>query len=276
MQRFLSNSPQLFIFCALVCEARPIIDRYALKKIQPPGVFDIYQHNTIVLTITGPGKANMAAGIAYTLALLDYQPMAVMINVGIAGHKQAELGSLFAAEKITDFDSAKNHYPQLLPHSLCATLPLNTVSRPQQNYALDSLYDMEASAFYEVAARFTCNELILSLKIVSDNEQSSVSNINAKQVTEWINLQMETVCRIFELLLERTQLLNYSTTGYFEELTSIHHFTVSEKVQLKALLSRWEILSAKSKLPLMPAQFKTTRAFLESLAIHINRLPVLL
>ena len=277
MKSTITHSPaNIFIFCALACEAKPLIAHFGLKKLPPPNVFDIYQHESIVLSITGVGKANMAAGVAYTLATVKAPTHPILINIGIAGHRSAALGSLFAAEKISDFDSARHYFPQLLPHGLCATLPLETVSQPRQDYAPDILYDMEASAFYEIAVRFTTSELILTLKVVSDNQDAGITQINAVLVSAWITAHFDTVERLLVLLDKRVQHVQEGESEHFEQLIRQHHFTVSEKVQLKALLLRWELLSERRELPVTLSEFKNTRAFLEALSTQLARLPVVL
>ncbi len=59
---------------------------------------------------------------------------------------------------------------------------------------------MEASAFYETAVRFSSSELILCLKVISDNQLSPVENIQPKQVAALIAAHLATV----ESLLART------------------------------------------------------------------------
>jgi adenosylhomocysteine nucleosidase len=273
----LPEEAQLFIFCALHCEAKPIIDFLGLKKIPESRIFDIYKHLNISLTITGIGKSSMAAGVAYSLAINDLKSPIVLLNIGIAGHMSAQLGRLFIAEKITDVDSAKSYYPQMLPDTYWISQALQTVSQPQLHYASDHLlYDMEASAFYEVGTRFTSSELILAAKIVSDNAQSPIAHINAKLVTDLIATQVETISLLIKLLLNRSRHLIFTEVNYFEDWTKLHHFTVSEKIQLKALLARWDILSGNSEQMISPLEFKTTRAFLDELNARVNSLPVLL
>ncbi len=136
----------VFLFFALACEAKPFISHFGFKKNLEQTVFDIYQVEHMRLTITGVGKTAMAAGVAYSLALWGGQQAPIMVNLGIAGHQTAALGQLWLAEKITDADSAKSHYPQCLPKTSLSSASLVTVSQPQAQYAPDTLYDMEALA----------------------------------------------------------------------------------------------------------------------------------
>jgi len=59
------NPPRIFIYAALPCEAKPLVEHFKLKKdttIQP---FAVYLNQDICLTVTGLGKSAMAAGVAY-------------------------------------------------------------------------------------------------------------------------------------------------------------------------------------------------------------------
>ncbi|MEQ1636032.1 MAG: hypothetical protein ABL903_05020 [Methylococcales bacterium] len=272
----LSKSPvNTFLFFALACEAKPFIAHFDFKKKLGQPVFEIYQTHGMVLTITGVGKSAMAAGVAYSLALFKGEHAPVIVNIGIGGHQHALLGRLFIAEKITDADSMKHYYPQCLPKTTLASAPLVTVSQAQAQYAPDTLYDMEASAFYETATRFTSSELTLIVKVISDNQQSAIHNINAKQVSAWLFQNMEAVTALLEQLNQRAQSLA-RPDGAFGEITRVLHFTASEKNQLHKLLLRWEVLSSNAALPLSAAAAPSAQTFLQELNACIKNLPVLL
>jgi adenosylhomocysteine nucleosidase len=148
-----------FIYTALPCEAKPLIEYFQLKKQLSIQLFAVYAHNDLCLTVTGLGKTAMAAAIAYTQALFTAVEHPVLINIGIAGHKNYVLGNLYSVHKIIDVDSHKNYYPPLISKALCPSSSIRTSSTAQLNYDHNDLCDMEASAFYETAIRFTSSEL---------------------------------------------------------------------------------------------------------------------
>ncbi len=236
--------PRIFIYVALPCEAKPLVEHFNLKKdtaIQP---FAVYFNRHICLTVTGLGKNAMAAGVAYTQALFVSVDYPVLVNIGIAGHKNHALGSLFLIDKITDVDSRKSHYPPMVFTPPCPSASIQTLSRPQLDYDLHHLCDMEASAFYETAARFSTGELIHCLKVISDNESSPAENIHPKQVAALISAH---VASIETLLAELSRLATLITAPeqpkLFEQLMQRYHFTASEQGQLKDKLSRWMALT---------------------------------
>jgi nucleoside phosphorylase len=237
------NNPRIFIYAALPCEAKPLVEHFGLKKnttIQP---FAVYFNQDICLTVTGLGKNAMAAGVAYSLALFAPVDHPVLINIGIAGHKRHPLGSLFLIDKITDSDSQKSYYPPLVFTPPYPTANIQTVSRPQLVYDPELLCDMEASAFYETAVRFSTGELIHCLKVISDNEASPAKNIQPKQVSNLIAAHIAAVETILAELSHLAALITAPEPKLYKELSCRFHFTASEQGQLKNRLSRWAILS---------------------------------
>ncbi|MBC8377593.1 MAG: hypothetical protein H8E62_00305 [Planctomycetes bacterium] len=237
------NPPRIFIYAALPCEAKPLVEHFSLKKDTTVQPFAVYLNNEMCLTVTGLGKSAMAAGVAYTQALFAGNSHPVLVNIGIAGHKDHAVGSLFLIDKITDFDSRKSHYPPLVFTPPCPTANIQTASRPQLVYERGHLFDMEASAFYETAVRFSTGELIHCLKIISDNELSPAENIHPKQVVALIAKHVVTIENLLTELSRLAKLIIAAEPKLFAQLIQRYHFTVSEQGQLKNQLSRWEALT---------------------------------
>jgi adenosylhomocysteine nucleosidase len=263
-------SPKTFIYTALPCEAKPLIDSYKLKKdttIQP---FSVFRDNEICLTVTGIGKTAMAAAIAYTQALFSSGQNPVMLNIGIAGHKDHLIGSVFLIDKITDSDSDRRYYPPLVFTPPCPTHSLQSAAKPQLSYQPSHLCDMEASAFYETATRFTSGELIQCLKIVSDNESSPAQNIQTKQVSALISKQLPTIIAILKELTKLTALLNPPELIEFNQLLNQYHFTVNEQIQLKKLLTRWRLVKGENRIEIAVESAKNGKELLNSLNQQLN------
>lgn len=237
------NPPRIFIYAALPCEAKPLVAHFNLKKDTKVQPFSVYFNNALCLTVTGLGKSAMAAGVAYTQALFAGIEAPVMLNIGIAGHQYHALGKLFLIDKITDIDSQKSHYPPLVFTPPCPTAAIETASRPQLDYDSEALCDMEASAFYETAVRFSSGELVHCLKIISDNALSPAENIQAKQVEALIAAQLTPIEALLTKLSALAKLIAVPEPKQFTALTQRYHFTFSEQGQLKNQLSRWELLS---------------------------------
>lgn len=262
--------PQIFIYTALPCEAKPLVEHFALKKDTSIGPFAVYFNQTLCLTVTGIGKNAMSAGAAYSQALFGFSDYSVLINIGIAGHKTHDLGSLFLIDKITDFDTGKSYYPPLVFTPTCPTTGIQTASKPQLAYDQSCLCDMEASAFYETAMRFSSAELIQCLKIVSDNKLAPAENIQPKQVTQFIATHVASIETLLGTLSQLSKLVAEPKPRQYEQLIKRYRFTISEQGQLKSLLSRWEVLTGQQSLELDEAQLHKGKDVLAWLDRQIN------
>jgi adenosylhomocysteine nucleosidase len=269
LTKALINS-KIFFFFALPCEAKPLIDSYKLKKDTTIQTFSIFRNNDIVLTVTGIGKSAMAAGVAYTQALYSENPNPVLINIGIAGHKHHHIGSLFLADKITDDDTGRHYYPPLVFTPPCPAANLISFSKPQQTYPESALCDMEASAFYETATRFSTGELIQCLKVVSDNASFPAQNIQPKQVSALISEQLPTISVIVNELATLAEIIKPQESTEFNQLLSQYRFSANEQIQLKKLLSRWRLLKGQQKAESAIGSARNGKEFLQLLDSSLN------
>ena len=130
---------------------------------------------------------------------------------------------------------------------------------------------MEASAFYETAVRFSSSELIFCLKIISDNQLSPAENIQPKQVAGLIKAHLASI----ESLLTRTAAQVWPITAseitLFEQLTQRYHFSVNEKMQLKNLLSRWNVVTDHKSLEFDETPLNKGKDVLRWLDMKINK-----
>ncbi|MDQ7091548.1 MAG: hypothetical protein Q9M50_13095 [Methylococcales bacterium] len=259
-----------FIFTALPCEAKAFISQFKLKKDASHHLFTIYSSEHLSLTVTGSGKIAMAAAVAYTLASLKSVKKPVLINAGIAGHQTAALGQLFSVHKISDADNNRNYYPQSIIQIDCLSLPVITVSKPENQYQTTSLYDMEASGFYEIAARFTTTELIQVFKVVSDNQTTGIEHINAKKVSAWMLTVIETMTTSIQSLQALATNLNPAILDDYEWLQAHYYFNVNHSYQLKAHLQRWNVITLSADLNLQEQRFNHSKDVLNWLQQKID------
>lgn len=263
------SAPTIFIYAALPCEARPLIDHFRLKKDLDSRPFELYRNERISLTVTGIGKCAMAAGVAYTQAREDAVDP-VLLNVGIAGHSEHEVGQVFLAGKIVDADTARSFYPPLAFLPPCAVETVRTGSRAQLDYAEPHLYDMEASAFYETAARFSTGELIQCLKVVSDNRQAPAERLQPKQVTEMIAGQLPVLEQMVAELGALKDSLALPQSDQLRILLERFHFTAAERQRLKVQVLRWECLTDGKRLEIDEGGFRNGKDVLLWLTRQID------
>jgi len=267
------TSVPIYIFTALPCEAKPLIAHFKLKKVTTISHFAIYTRDSMTLTVSGLGKSAMAAAVAYTLASFPTEALAVLVNVGIAGHKTQARGTLFAAEKIIDEETQSRYYPQLMAGLSCPTQTIRTVAKAQLEYSTEALYEMEASAFYETAVRFTSSELIQCLKVISDNEQQSVEQITPAQVSEWIAAQIPSISECLQQLQALAAQVETVVLEDYQTIMQHWRFSHNQQLQLKRLLSQWQILSSEQALDLSQQQGLTAKELLYYVQQRITALP---
>lgn len=259
-----------YLFAALPCEAKPLISYFKLKKELSIHAFTVYRNDSITLTVSGVGKSAMAAAVAYTLALFPAPSVAVLLNIGIAGHRTNELGTVFSAEKIVDQDSGRVYYPQLVVTPPCSSQTMTTVSSAQLDYGLATLYDMEASAFYETASRFVSSELIQCIKVISDNQNNPATQIKPAQASQLISDAIP-IIDDYRRQLSQLALLNQSLSiRYYAEITEKWHFTHHEKMQLTRLLSKRAVLTNDKALNLAEMLHLSAKALLNDLQQDID------
>ncbi len=264
------NARKIFIYTALTCEAKCFIDHFNLKKDVTVRPFAVYLNDDICLTVTGLGKHAMAAGVAYTQALFAVVENPVMLNIGIAGHEYHPLGGLFLIDKIIDNDTQKSYYPSLIFSPPCPTGSIKTSSISQINYDQQHLCDMEASAFYDTAIRFSSIEFIFCLKVISDNRSSPIENIQANQVSALIASHFARVKSVLFRAAAMAETINEPECRLFEQLTERYHFTVNERAQLKNHLSRWNVVTSHQPLEIDETLFNNAKDVLRWLSLRIN------
>ncbi len=226
------------ITCALQCEAQAFIDHFSMKSILNHP-FKIHQKNDILLIISGIGKLNMAAACAYVYAKFN-NPVCSWLNIGICGARKKPIGSIFIANKVSADFSMLYGYPPLIIKTEIESSPLITVDQPTENYKNNNIYDMEAAGFYATCIKFTTTELVSCLKVVSDNEQQSIKNIDKNYVHELMGNALSSILTYFDQqneLLQEYQ-LEKQTPVYYHELTTAFHFTKTQQHQLKKALDR--------------------------------------
>lgn len=232
------NSVAITIVCALHCEAKTFIDFYKLKKQSQIHLFDVYQCDNISLIVSGIGQHNMIAAVNWFAGHFNIANRpALWLNIGIAGHKSADIGELFCCHKISEASQKNPFYPtKWLKHNI-PLMPLISHHQVETDYPDNALVDMEGYAFYQSALRFNSQEQVQCLKIVSDNEanpphkdKTIIANLIAPHAAN-INQYIQNHQQALLPLVVENELASFEST-----LLSSIHFSVSQKIQLKSKL----------------------------------------
>lgn len=176
------RSISLNLVVALPAEARPLVDRFKLKRLAVRHPYTIYLDDSTALIVTGIGKLSSAMAVSYlaglSASLAQPRSPSVWLNVGIAGHATESIGSRYLAHTIYDEESAESWHPTFAFHVKQPLARVHTVGHPVEDYLDEAtLYDMEAAGFYRAARRLTTRELIHCYKIVSDNREHAASQL---------------------------------------------------------------------------------------------------
>lgn len=188
------------IVIALKCEAKPLINHYGLQRDNSQSSWPVYHNNGLTLIISGAGKANATAACAWLQA---QQPAHHWLNIGIAGHARADIGSQWLVETVTDATTQEYWRidTALLPDQ--SRLPLITVDNPSEYERDNCLYDMEAAGLMSVCNRIPEPPSITVLKIVSDNNNQHWKSVNSKTVSALITAAMPLIQTTIDALLKQ-------------------------------------------------------------------------
>jgi len=146
------------IHTALLSEAQIFIEKYKLTKVN--SIPKIYANENIIVLIGGIGKENTASSLEY---IFEKYTITKALNIGIAGCSDTtiEIGELFCTNReLEDMNS----------------MDCKTVDTPQlpSDVTPNTLYDMEATYFLEIAKKHLDKNDIYIFKIVSDHLDSTI------------------------------------------------------------------------------------------------------
>lgn len=246
----ISQKPQIIFMLALACEAKPIIDYYGLKK-SASSPFSHYQivneHHAVDLFVSGIGAAAMATAVGWAGARITKAHKAAWLNVGTAGHGTREIGQAILVNSSAGDAIARTHYPPLVCKWNGATESLISVNTPSNQYPDQAAVDMEAQVFFNSAQRFTSAELVQSLKVISDNSEHGIEQLNAQKLSDVIYQNIHDIISFAEHLLELSNVLPLVNSDSIVAPEGLH-FSVSQQHQWQDLRRKAAVMLEKSSI----------------------------
>ena len=266
----------IHLFCALRCEAIPIIDHFKLSRYPEKHIFDVFvnKNNSVSLTISGVGKVSAASALIYTHMLMDTDKQNGWINFGIAGHPSLDVGTPLIANKIVDGANGNTWYPQILYESTLCSETVISIIQPDSEYPERAAFDMEASGFYESAAKISTTEFCHSLKIISDNRNNHFKNINKKNTSQLIYKNLDSIRIVVDGLTRLTEEISYPVMDdeFLNTIFSKWHFTHSQRSQLLKSITRWNVLMPDRQILIEDINgLSNSRQILEHINDKLNR-----
>ncbi|MBL4622579.1 MAG: hypothetical protein JKY89_09285 [Immundisolibacteraceae bacterium] len=242
----------IHIMVALQAEAKPLVNQYRLKGLPPLAGFRRYGNDQITLLVTGVGSVAMAAGVmALGLAGDSLVKSGIgqtgWLNIGIAGHQCMPLASVVVAGKITDQSSGLCWYPPQILALELPVLPLLTVAKPVTDYPDSQLIDMEASGYFVTACRFSVGESAQVLKVVSDNRDSNIDQLNGPAISGLIENALDPIGRLIDKLQHQLSSVADSVVSSTEVDQFLQRFRLSksQQFQLVRLLQDYRVLTGE-------------------------------
>ena len=230
-------------------EAKPLLAWFDLAESRPRGKFRCYGNDSgLALIVTGAGVEKAAAGVA-CLHERQGPGRRAWLNIGIAGHGAAAVGEGLLINRIEHRQSGERHWPPV-PDLKLPGSRLITVAEPENAYAENTAYDMEAAGFFAAACRLAPAELIHAFKIVSDNPQNPVSRLDRNQVPQLIARQESAIRLLVSHMAERSaRFANWhSLPPEYEYLLAKHRFSATRKAKLKRTCQRYRALGLEKSL----------------------------
>jgi adenosylhomocysteine nucleosidase len=238
-------------------EARVILDYFSLELVEDKE-FKIYKNQAgMQAIVSGMGVENASAATT-VLGKRDLEQglgekLRAWLNIGIAGHPEAGLGSCFYASKIVNRSSGEAQFPAPILTGLTSATVV-TVDEPEVDYPESVLYEMEASGFWRAAIEFTSLEFVQCLKIVSDNKELSTENVTKQVVLDLMRDNIEAIqgcCSQLQSFVSDYNQTYGLEAFYVESMQSCldsYHFTVTQRIQLKRLIQRYSALDLSPEL----------------------------
>ena len=264
---------KFFWVVALRPEANALIKKFNLKSFSNHLNFPIYinRKNGHALVISGVGSIKSAVATMYLNKTFNPGQFVAWINIGIAGHFQGPVGTLFQVIKVVNNDNGKSFFPGLRFSKLAKAAELYTVSSPENEFTLPVLYDMEAAGFCEIAPSLSCNELTFVLKIVSDTSEQSQSLITKKMIADLFKKNSAMIDNLLQAVVkivdrERARL------GDPIEMDGIMcslHFTETNRLRFRKIYKKWWCLFPNKSLVDRAQKASSAHDLMQSMELDI-------
>ena len=259
---------------AMKSEAFAICKCFNLKNVTHEGPFPIFTDlaRRHWLAISGVGRVQAAAATMYLHDISGAQPWAVWVNLGIAGHGRADYGTLFLVDKIVEKSTGRKLYPRPLISSNVSRSVLETVDQPDTNYKSGTLFDMEGAAFFDIACRLSCQQLVLLLKIVSDGPNAKLEGLTDKKIIQLIEQNISSIKKIIKEMEGKSK-IEYNRLVEPQDYKIIikkWHFSKTRRTQLQVFLRKWDTVFPKKDVVSYVEDCSNSNMVLKKISLKLN------
>ena len=158
---------------AMFDEAKPLIDKYRMKKVSSETFYQYFTGDGAELVLTGIGYTNVIRVLSRHFSIHSPNKSDISINFGISGSTIPDsVGKLYYVNSIYDNIFDKYFYPDMLFKNDFLKAQCTThidICRSEEELKIESeLVDEEASAVYESLISFFSPDRLFFFKVVSD------------------------------------------------------------------------------------------------------------
>ena len=269
----INHELKFFWVVALRAEAHVLIKKFHLKNFSNFSKLPIYinRENGHALVISGVGSIKSALATMYLNNAFNPGQFVAWINIGIAGHFQGPIGTLFQAVKVVNNDNGKFFFPGLRFSKLAKAAELYTVSSPESEFSLPVLYDMEAAGFCEIAPRLSCNELTFVLKIVSDTSEHSQSLVTKKMIADLFEKNSSIIDNLLQAIAKivAQEKVRLGDPVEMDEIMSLLHFTETNRFRFRKVYKKWWCLFPEKSLVDIAKKASSARDLMQRMEFDI-------
>ena len=233
----------IFVVTALHCEAKPIINKFKLKKNSVYSKLDLFENEEIRLIVSGIGKVRSAVATTMLLSQSKLSSNSVVVNIGCCGSacQDIKIGEMIFINKITDHANKREYYPDpILRHGLKEAAMVTydvPVEKNQIDHPQTGLVDMEVSGFFQAANMFVDLHRIYCFKIVSDFLE--LAQLSKTIISGLIENKLDVIENIFSMFPrlheKETQLFQAQEIELLRRVGGILKLTESQKHQFVEL-----------------------------------------
>ena len=236
------NSFKLVIVVALLEEARPFIRQFKLQKWENSKL-KAYQNGSLLLIVSGIGSTAITLAVGYAAAMASNSRRLFWLNLGSAGHRDYQIGTVVLPAEVRDSVSDLAFYPTPIIPGNFKRDKLRTLKAPSEKYVKNTCFDMEGYCFCAAASKFSIQDYVQVVKIISDNEQQPVSKLEKNTLKKAIAAGTEETIHIIEAFLDfaRAEVKHLESSAPLPN-TSKLHLTESQTIRLSKLISQIHLL----------------------------------
>lgn len=242
----------IYVFMALYAEAKPLIEKLELKKINSRFKFTQYESPEICLTITGVGSIAASTAVGAVCASRDIDAADILVNIGSCAGSASSLHGIYLIHKITDEVTGRTYYPDMLYKHTFDEVEIITIpsvkTREKVEIVSNSrlLYDMEAAAVYQAGSYFVGPHQMQFLKVVSDEGNGEA--VTPDMLTECMHMHVDAMAELLDTLQaitkewqEQKLVFSENETGLVAQLCEDLHCSAVMKASVEQLCRYWKL-----------------------------------